>query len=82
MKMTPIAVVAGSLIILAAIVFVVIILPYVHTNQTQPSEIFRQRTLAEAAGREVLAISSATGQGLDALRRAVAVELDRREPSR
>ncbi len=53
MKMTPIAVVAGSLIILAAIVFVVIILPYVHTNQTQPSEIFRQRTLAEAAGREL-----------------------------
>ena len=36
--------------------------------------------LAEAAGREVLAISSATGEGLDALRRAVAVELDRREP--
>jgi GTPase len=38
--------------------------------------------LAEAAGREVLAISSATGEGLDALRRAVAVELDRREPAR
>jgi len=53
MKMTPIAVVAGSLIILATIVFVVIILPYVHTNQTQPSEIFRQRTPAEAAGREL-----------------------------
>jgi GTP-binding protein len=41
-----------------------------------------REALAGAAGREVLAISSATGQGLDALRRAVAVELDRRESGR
>jgi len=53
MKMTPLAVVAGSLLILAAIVFVVILLPYVHTSQTTPSDIFRQRTAEEAAGREI-----------------------------
>ena len=53
MKMTPLAVVTGSLLILATIVFVVVLLPYVHTNQTTPSEIFRQRTAEEAAGREL-----------------------------
>jgi len=51
MKMTPTAVVAGSLIILATIVFVVILLPYVHTSQTTPSEIFRARKVVEDAGR-------------------------------
>ena len=55
MKMTPLAIVAGSLLILATIVFVVILLPYVHTSQTAPSDIFRQRTAEEAAGREVYA---------------------------
>ena len=53
MKMTPLAVVTGSLLILATIVFVVVLLPYVHTNQTAPSDIYRQRTEAEAAGREI-----------------------------
>lgn len=53
MKMTPLAVVVGSLLILAAIVFVVVLLPYVHTNRTMPSEIFRQRSDAEAAGRRI-----------------------------
>jgi len=53
MKMTPLAVVAGSLLILATIVFVVILLPYVHTSQTTPSDIFRQRSEAEASGREI-----------------------------
>lgn len=53
MKMTPLAVVVGSLLILATIVFVVVLLPYVHTNKTQPSEIFRQRTDIEAAGRKI-----------------------------
>ncbi|WP_419657619.1 FixO: cytochrome C oxidase, mono-heme subunit [Desulfosarcina variabilis str. Montpellier] len=53
MKMTPLAVVAGSLLILATIVFVVILLPYVHTSQTAPSDIFRQRSAEEAAGREL-----------------------------
>ena len=53
MKMTPLAVVAGSLLLLATIVFVVVLLPYVHTNQTTPSEIFRHRSVEEAAGRKL-----------------------------
>jgi cbb3-type cytochrome c oxidase subunit II len=53
MKMTPLAVVTGSLLILATIVFVVVLLPYVHTNQTTPSDIFRQRSTEEAAGRKI-----------------------------
>jgi cytochrome c oxidase cbb3-type subunit II len=53
MKMTPLAVVAGSLLILVAIVFVMILLPYVNTSQTPPSNIFRQRTAEEAAGRKI-----------------------------
>jgi cbb3-type cytochrome c oxidase subunit II len=53
MKMTPLSVVVGSLLILATIVFVVVLLPYVHTHQTQPSEIFRPRTETEAAGRKI-----------------------------
>ncbi|MBT8339601.1 MAG: c-type cytochrome [Desulfatitalea sp.] len=53
MKMTPLAVVVGSLLILATIVFVVVVLPYVHTYQTAPSDIFRLRTDAEAAGRKL-----------------------------
>jgi len=53
MKMTPLAVVVGSLLILATIVFVVVVLPYAHTSQTKPSEIFRQRSDMEAAGRRI-----------------------------
>ncbi len=53
MKMTPLAVVTGSLLILATIVFVVVLLPYVHTSQTVPSDIFRQRAADEAAGRRL-----------------------------
>jgi len=53
MKMTPLAVVAGSLLILLAIVFVMILLPYVNTSQTPPSDIFRQRAAEEAAGRKI-----------------------------
>jgi cytochrome c oxidase cbb3-type subunit 2 len=53
MKMTPLAVVVGSLLILATIVFVVIVLPFVNTGKTEPSEIFRQRTPVEAAGRSI-----------------------------
>lgn len=53
MKMTPLAVVVGCLLILAAIVFVVIVLPYAHTRQTKPSEIFRARETVEAAGRRL-----------------------------
>ena len=53
MKMTPTAVVAGSLLILAAVVLVVIILPYADTGKTVPSELFRTRTEAEAKGRDL-----------------------------
>ena len=53
MKMTPITVVAGSLLILAVIVMVVIVLPYANTSKTVPSEIFRGRTDMEASGREI-----------------------------
>jgi cytochrome c oxidase cbb3-type subunit II len=53
MKMTPLAVVIGSLLILATIVFVVVLLPYVNTSQTTPSSIFRQRSAEEAAGRKL-----------------------------
>lgn len=53
MKMTPLAVVVGCLLILATIVFVVVLLPYAHTSKTVPSEIFRERQPVEAAGREI-----------------------------
>ncbi|MBI5550608.1 MAG: cbb3-type cytochrome c oxidase subunit II [Desulfobacterales bacterium] len=51
MKMTPLAVIVGSLLILATIVFVVVILPFAHTSKTVPSDIFRVRTAEESAGR-------------------------------
>jgi cbb3-type cytochrome c oxidase subunit II len=53
MKMTPGVIFAGSVVILAAVVLVVIVLPFYHTSQTTPSGIFRERTGAEAAGREI-----------------------------
>jgi len=51
MKMTPRTVISGSLLILAVIVLVVVILPYVHTSKTVPSDIFRARTPVEDDGR-------------------------------
>ena len=53
MKMTPLAVVIGSLLILATVVFVVVVMPYANTSKTVPSEIFRQRSELEAAGRKI-----------------------------
>jgi cytochrome c oxidase cbb3-type subunit 2 len=53
MKMTPKTVVTGSLLILAAVVLVVVVLPYVHTSKTKPSDIFRGRTSAEDTGRAI-----------------------------
>ena len=41
MKMTPTTVVVGSLLILAAVVFAVVILPYADTSRTVASDIFR-----------------------------------------
>jgi cytochrome c oxidase cbb3-type subunit II len=52
MKMTPRAVVFGSLLILGAIVFMVVYVPYIHNDET-PSDIYRDRSDMEAAGREV-----------------------------
>ena len=43
MKMTTKAIVLGSLMILAAVVFAVVILPYAQRDETTPSEIFRSR---------------------------------------
>lgn len=50
MKMTPQSVVTGSLLILAAVVFVAVVMPYA-TRSELPSEIFRARTTDEASGR-------------------------------
>ncbi|WP_287126923.1 cbb3-type cytochrome c oxidase subunit II [Desulfobacter sp.] len=51
MKMTPAAIVFGSLFILIAVVSVVIILPYADTSKTIPSDLFRTRTAMEEKGR-------------------------------
>jgi cbb3-type cytochrome c oxidase subunit II len=50
MKMTPTAVVIGSLLLLAAIVFMVVYMPWA-TRVEEPSEIFRPRSAVEARGR-------------------------------
>ncbi|WP_300456847.1 cbb3-type cytochrome c oxidase subunit II [Desulfobacula sp.] len=51
MKMTPAAIVAGSLLILISVVLVVIVLPYANTSKTLPSDLFRSRTAMEEKGR-------------------------------
>ncbi|NNL42037.1 MAG: c-type cytochrome [Desulfobacterales bacterium] len=53
MKMTPVAILAGSVFILIAVILVVVILPYANTNQTIPSELFRKRSIAEESGRKL-----------------------------
>ncbi|HSM73138.1 MAG TPA: cbb3-type cytochrome c oxidase subunit II [Desulfobacterales bacterium] len=50
MKMTPMAVVIGSLLLLAVIVFMVVYMPWA-TRTQEPSEIFRPRSAAETRGR-------------------------------
>jgi len=50
MKMTPKVVFLGSALILAAVVFVVVCLPYL-TRHDAPSELFRSRSDKESAGR-------------------------------
>jgi cytochrome c oxidase cbb3-type subunit 2 len=52
MKMTPANLVVGILLIFAAIVSVVVLLPY-FTYVEKGSEIFRERSIAEAAGRKL-----------------------------
>jgi cytochrome c oxidase cbb3-type subunit II len=53
MKMTPLAVIVGSLLILGAVVFVAVILPNADTSNTVPSDILRSRTSAENQGRAI-----------------------------
>jgi cbb3-type cytochrome c oxidase subunit II len=50
--MSPKSVVYGSLAILATVVLVMVLAPYLTRNET-PSEIFRSRTDAEEAGRKL-----------------------------
>jgi len=52
MKMTPRSTIFGSVLILAAVVLVVVVLPYL-TGSDMPSEIFRHRTDVEEKGRAV-----------------------------
>ncbi len=52
MKMTLTAIVAGALSILALIIFIMVFLPYAQQDTT-PSEIWRDRDQAEAAGRKI-----------------------------
>jgi len=52
MKTTPTVLVLGSLAILAAVVFVMVVWPY-NTRDMTPSEIFRPRTPEEDSGRAI-----------------------------
>jgi cytochrome c oxidase cbb3-type subunit 2 len=51
MKMSPTAVIIGSLLILGAVVLIAVVLPYANTSKTMPSDIYRTRSAEEAAGR-------------------------------
>ena len=52
LRMTPSAVIIGSLAILAAVIFVVVFWPYA-TRDDRPSEIFRPRSSVEHQGRAI-----------------------------
>jgi cytochrome c oxidase cbb3-type subunit 2 len=52
MRMTPTVIIVGILALLAAITLTVVYWPYATRNLT-PSDIFRQRTAVEAAGRKI-----------------------------
>ncbi len=52
MKMTPVTLIVGSLLILAAVVFVVVFMPYITADES-PSEIFRARSQTETLGRAI-----------------------------
>lgn len=53
MKMTLSLIIFGSIILLAPIVYVAVILPWVSMSDHPPSEIFRPRTALEEQGRNV-----------------------------
>lgn len=52
MKMTPKAILMGSLLVLGAVIFVTVLLPYMGRDET-PSDILRTRSPEESAGREI-----------------------------
>jgi cytochrome c oxidase cbb3-type subunit 2 len=52
MKMTPTVIIVGILSLLAAITLTMVYWPYT-TRVTEPSEIFRERTAVEVAGRKI-----------------------------
>ena len=52
MKMTPTVIIVGILSLLAAITLTMVYWPY-STRVTEPSDIFRERTPVEAAGRKI-----------------------------
>jgi len=52
MKMTPTVIIVGILSLLAAITLTMVYWPY-STRVTEPSEIFRERTPVEVAGRKI-----------------------------
>ena len=52
MKMTPRTILIGSLLVLGAVVFVMVLMPYWGRNET-PSDIFRTRSPEESAGRDI-----------------------------
>ncbi len=51
MRMTPLAIIVGSLLLLFTIVFMVVVTPWYTTRNQAPSEIFRHRETPEAQGR-------------------------------
>ncbi|MBI5583151.1 MAG: cbb3-type cytochrome c oxidase subunit II [Deltaproteobacteria bacterium] len=52
MKMSPLFIVFGGLVIFASVLFIAVILPWT-TISEQPSEIFRVRSALEARGRDI-----------------------------
>jgi cbb3-type cytochrome oxidase cytochrome c subunit len=52
MKMTPAAIVIGSLAILSTIVFMIVYMPWA-TRIDTPSDIYRARTAIEEKGRKI-----------------------------
>ena len=56
MKMTPVTVILGSVLVLAAVVFVAVLIPYITRDET-PSDIFRTRSTIEAEGRKIYLVN-------------------------
>ncbi|MEE8399875.1 MAG: cbb3-type cytochrome c oxidase subunit II [Desulfobacterales bacterium] len=52
MKMTPKTILIGGLLILGAVVFIMVVVPYMQRDES-PSDILRERSAQEAAGRKI-----------------------------